>query len=94
MEKNPLSAYLNEHGQLTRWPGARKRADQDLLLTYLADKFEVGRTYTEREVNDILRQWHTFEDWALLRRELFERGHLNREANGTAYWRTPSVTLL
>ena len=49
--------------------------------------------YTEKEVNAILNRCHTFEDWALLRRELFERGYLNRERDGSTYWRTPKTTL-
>ncbi len=88
-----LKRYLDEEGRVTRLPGKRRLADLPLICDYLIAKFEVGRIYTEREVNAILRQWHTFEDWAILRRELFERGLLNREIDGSAYWRTPNVTM-
>ena len=54
---------------------------------YLAEKFEFRRKYSEREVNDILNQWALFNDWALLRRELIMYNLLQREKNGSAYWR-------
>lgn len=66
---------------------------QRLVLDYLASRFECGRVYTESEVNVLLRQWHTFDDWALLRRELFEQGYLNREKDGSRYWLTPDTRL-
>jgi hypothetical protein len=90
---NTIENYLDAEGRVTRWAGRKHFADQPLILSYLADKFEVGREYTEREINATLKQWHTFEDWALLRRELFEQGYFNRVTNGTRYWRTPSVKL-
>lgn len=88
-----LHTYLDAAGRVTRWPTRKNKADIPLILAYLADKFEVGRLYTEREINAVLQQFHTFEDWALLRRELFERGYLNREKNGATYWRTPETKM-
>lgn len=92
-DQNPLKRYLDEAGRVTRWPGQKYAADRALIIAYLADKFEAGQDYTERDVNDILNRYHTFGDWALLRRELFERGYLNREKDGTRYWRTLSVSM-
>ena len=56
------------------------------MLDHLAGKFEAGRIYGEGEVNEILRRFHSFGDWALLRRELFENGRLDRDARGARYW--------
>jgi hypothetical protein len=81
-----LKRLLNHDTQVTRWPS--KPAEKTLVIEYLATKFEKGKTYTEMEVNSILKQWHTFSDWAMLRRELFTRGFLSRELNGSSYWRT------
>jgi hypothetical protein len=53
----------------------------------VAQKFELGRFYHEREVNEVLKQWHTFSDWPLLRRELVERGLMTRNRDGTNYRR-------
>lgn len=88
-----LAGYVDDEGRISGWPGKKHRDLQLLILHYLAEKFESERQYSEREINDILRQWHTFEDWALLRREMFELGLLNREKNGSTYWRTPNTKL-
>jgi len=31
-------------------------------------------------------QWHTYGDWAMLRREPYDKGFLNRKSDRTAYW--------
>ena len=67
------------------WPA--KRPGQDLLLSYLIAKFEPGREYTEREVNGLLNQWHTYEDPATLRRILYDARLLDRTPDGARYWR-------
>ncbi len=91
----PIARYLDEEGRVTRWPGGKgKTEEHKIILEYLASKFADGVIYSEREVNDILKRFHTFEDWAMLRRELFERGYLNRTSNGTQYWRTKTVRFL
>ena len=82
-----LQNYLDEQGRLTGWPSKRNKGRfQQLALEYLATKFEPEIYYNEREVNTILNQNHTFEDPALLRRELFERGLMDRVKSGAAYW--------
>ncbi|HLP87314.1 MAG TPA: DUF2087 domain-containing protein [Nostocaceae cyanobacterium] len=82
-----LQPYLDEQGSVKEWPSKRNKGKfQQLVLEYLASKFELGKVYTEKEVNDLLNKYHLFGDTALLRREMFERGLLNREKNGSAYW--------
>lgn len=88
-----LKNYLDAEGRVTRWPARKNKADQELVLRYLATHFVFGEIYTEPEVNDLLKQHHTFEDWALLRRELFERGYINRNKDGSEYWVTPKTKL-
>jgi hypothetical protein len=80
-----LQRFLDNDGLVKQWP--RKLADKRLVLEYLATKFEFNHSYHEREVNEILKQWHTFGDWPLLRRELFEQGFLDRNRSGTDYRR-------
>ncbi|MBC6938266.1 MAG: DUF2087 domain-containing protein [Chloroflexi bacterium] len=87
-----LAALLDGEGRVLRWPS--KRSIQRQVIDYLAGKFEIGRDYTEREVNALLNRHHTFDDAALLRRELFELGYLNREKDGSKYWRTPNTRLM
>ena len=89
-----LKNYMDAEGHLTDWPSPRnKKGLQRIALEYLASKFEFDRTYTEKEVNAILKQFHTFGDHALLRRELYDKRFFNRKVDGTAYWRMkPSDT--
>lgn len=74
---------MDKQGRLTQWP--TKRADKLQVLAYLASKFELGKHYTELEVNELLKVWHTFNDWPLLRRELFDKGFVDRNRDGSDY---------
>jgi diamine N-acetyltransferase len=80
-----LKPYLNSKSQITSWPSKPKKQLQVLL--YLSDKFEWNKNYAEKEVNELLDKNHTFKDSALLRRELYENRFLNRETNGSSYWK-------
>ncbi|WP_337868677.1 pyridoxal-phosphate dependent enzyme [Meiothermus sp.] len=83
---NALQHLLNDLAQVERWP--TKPAEKTAVVEYLAAKFQSGQSYNETQINLLLKAWHTFEDWALLRRELVDRGFLTREANGSSYVRT------
>ena len=63
------------------------RAKRQVLLQRLALDFDVGRRYTEREVNDVLFAFHP--DWSTLRRYLVDEGFLDREHvdDQNWYWR-------
>lgn len=80
-----IENFVNDQGQLTQWP-AKHRFKQAAIL-YLSTKFETGRAYHELEINEILKQWHTFSDWPLLRRSLVDYGFLVRNIDGTEYKR-------
>lgn len=80
-----LRRFLDAQERVTTWPA--KQQDKRLVLAYLATKFEAERHYTEKEVNALLNAWHTFADYALLRRYLFDYGWLDRERDGSRYWR-------
>ena len=56
-------------------------------LIYLAEKIEKDRAYTEKEINEILNCWHTFNDPATLRRELYTHKFLDRNKDGTGYFK-------
>jgi hypothetical protein len=81
-----IERFLNKHRQVSVWPA--KDVGRIIVLNYLIEKFVPNTNYSETQVNQILKQWHTFEDWALLRRELFDRGYFEREPDGTRYSRT------
>ena len=85
MSKKDASRFLDENGKLKVWPS--RQSDKEVAVKYLAGKFDIDKKYHEREVNEILKLWHTFSDWPLLRRELFERGYFSRDKSGTDYLR-------
>jgi hypothetical protein len=75
-----LRAFVKE-GRLTSVPAVRSK--RLVVLDWLAQEFEPGRRYLEREVNVILRRRH--DDTAYLRRALVDEGFLDR--SGGRYWR-------
>ena len=60
-----------------------QRKKRNVVLRWLAERFEQGRRYSEKEVNAIIKQHH--EDSAWLRRELVDGRLMRRE--GGMYWR-------
>lgn len=80
-ERKVLKDYTVD-GRLKQIPTKAKKLRA--VLRWLATKFEPGVQYTEREVNDILTQYHA--DYARLRRELVNFRFLAREGGGGAYW--------
>lgn len=68
-------------GRLSRIPASRKK--REVVLRWLAAQFESDRRYSEKEVNQLLGQYH--EDVATLRRELIGYGWLARE--NQIYWK-------
>ena len=79
---------MDDGGRLAQWP--TKQKIQRMAATYLAARFEPGREYSEREVKELLMDWHTFADWALLRRVLCDWRYMDRESDGTRYRLRPA----
>ena len=75
-----LRAFTRD-GRITAMPV--KWSKKLILLDLVAQAFEPGRAYPERDVDDILRGY--YDDWVTLRRYLVDAGMLDRE-NGY-YWR-------
>jgi hypothetical protein len=82
---SPLRDLLDGQGRITRW--SSKLKEQEALLHYLVDKFELGREYTEAETNALLQQWYLDADFVLVRRSLIDAGLLRRTRDGSRYWR-------
>ena len=83
MTKGQIEHYLDNENRIGRWP--KKQAEKLIILGYLASKFKANKVYHEREVNETLKEWHTFNDWAVLRRALVEFGYFDRNRDGTEY---------
>ena len=78
-----LKAYLNADGTIRQLPQEGKK--MLIILNFVLDAFSFDTNYTEKEVNTILRRFHL--DTATLRRNLVDYGFLDRESDGTRYWR-------
>src|SRR5262245_14499712 len=79
-----LRPFVDTDGRIRQWPTRQKI--QRMAAAVLARRFEPGRDYTETEVNMLLMDGHTFADWALLRRRLYDWRFLDRESDGSRYW--------
>ena len=78
-----LRNFLDGSGKLTAFPAKRKMKLYALL--YLAHRIPADTDFTEREINDILLDWHTVADPATLRRELYDYRFLDRSRDGKVY---------
>lgn len=78
-----LKNYLNADGTLKQIPAAGNKLL--IILNFIVDAFAFETNYTEKEVNTILRRFHI--DTAALRRYLVDNGFMDRESDGTRYWR-------
>lgn len=72
-----LLACFDTEGRLMRWP--KKFAAQQIALWALWSRLPAQRDLTEKEVNRTIEKYHTYGDFATLRREL---------VNAKLLWRT------
>lgn len=84
-----IANFFDDSGRLKAWPS--KNALKIAALNYLSLKFEFGRIYTEKEINGIIDEWHSFGDYFLLRRGLIEEKLLDRTSNGAKYWKADVI---
>ena len=80
-ERKTLRSCTDNDQRLTHIP--RKQAKLIVVLEWLVTFFERDIIYTEREINDILKQRH--EDYAGLRRDLVDMGYVRRDNRGSKY---------
>ena len=71
-----------KNGRLVIMPS--KRSKLLLVLDHIAQDFELGLTYPEAEVNEVLLRYN--DDYAALRRYLVDEGFMTRDAG--IYWRS------
>lgn len=82
-DKKVIKDYSRRDGSLKTLPSQRKKLEA--ILRYAVRAFDVGKRYSEKQVNEILSHYH--EDTATLRRELVGFGLMKREGGGGEYWR-------
>jgi len=81
-----MNKLINEFDEIIRWP--KKPPDKKIVINWLSNKFNGEIKYSEKEVKKILDRHHSFNDIALLRRELISRKFLSRKDDGSEYWKT------
>jgi len=64
-----IKNFVDSDGKITQRPSKRSR--QEMIVAYLSDQIPTDFRGSEKDINLILEQWHTFGDIALLRRELY-----------------------
>ncbi|MBE5960703.1 MAG: DUF2087 domain-containing protein [Lachnospiraceae bacterium] len=79
-----IKKYWSEDGKLKQYPA--KKMLRESVLRMLAQKFEQGRIYTEKEVNAVIQDSILFSDHELIRREMFMYRILGRLRDGSQYW--------
>lgn len=68
--------------RLNNFPPKEKK--KVVILRKIAEQFEKGRFYTEKEINEILKE--IYVDYGTIRRYLIMNGHLDRKTDGSCYW--------
>jgi hypothetical protein len=79
-DRKILSDFLLPGGRLKDIPAQYKK--RIVILNHIAQAFEPGVRYPEKQVNELLRRFH--DDNASLRRYLVDEGMLERQ--GGEYW--------
>ncbi|SDZ02732.1 hypothetical protein SAMN05421736_105134 [Evansella caseinilytica] len=82
-EKKVLQTYVDASSRkVKQFPAKEKR--KIILLKYIFAAFEKGKKYTEKEVNEMIKQF--YDDYVTIRRYFIEYGFLDRNRDGSAYW--------
>jgi hypothetical protein len=81
-------AQFDNRGRLMRWPV--KFSVQKLAMWVLWTRFDAKRTYTESEVNAILKAANMFFDHVTLRRELINHRLMARKSDCSEYRKLPA----
>ncbi|WP_085524219.1 DUF2087 domain-containing protein [Tuberibacillus sp. Marseille-P3662] len=78
-----LKTYIDDKtGELIQFPSKEKR--KIIVLQYIFKKFDASKTYTEKEINEVIRNFYS--DFATIRRYLIEYGFIDRSQDCTQYW--------
>ncbi len=82
-ERKVLSDFIQPDGRVKSIPSQQKK--MLVVLGHVAQAFEPGVRYTEKQVNEKLQLVYT--DHSSLRRYLIDAGLLQRSSGGKEYWR-------
>lgn len=77
-----IEAHFDDSGKLRNFPAKEKK--KIITLQHILKNFTIGRKYTEKELNIILKR--IFDDYVTLRRALIEYGFMDRNKDCSYYW--------
>ncbi len=83
VDQKVLNTFLDKEGKIKSFPSQAKKFA--ILLRHVVKAFDKEVHYSEKEVNEVLLQFH--KDTASLRRGLVEFHLMARDSGGGAYWR-------
>ena len=75
LKQSVLRNFFTAEGKLKHIPAQQKK--KRIVLESLAEKLEQGKSYTEKELNRFIQQFHP--DFATIRREFIMHAYLYRE---------------
>jgi biotin operon repressor len=75
LRESVLKNFFTSDGRLKSIPAQYKK--KLIVLEYMVSKLEHGRKYTEKEINEYIKQYH--EDYATIRREFIMHQYMYRE---------------
>ncbi|MCQ6559058.1 DUF2087 domain-containing protein [Paenibacillus mendelii] len=75
LKQSVLRNFITSEGRLKHIPAQLKK--KRIVLEYLAEQLEPGRSYKEKEINEFIQQFHP--DFATIRREFIMHAYLFRE---------------
>lgn len=79
-----MQHYYDGDGKLLQYPS--KKPLRIIALMKIAEKVDMDRKYTEKEINEIIRASIAFSDIELIRREMFQYKLIGRLKDGSEYW--------
>lgn len=77
--------YFDRDGILESWPS--RLALQTLCQWVFWSRLPRGEVFTERQISDLIGDWHAFGDHALIRRAMIDAKMLARTPDGREYRR-------
>lgn len=87
-KQSVLEKYFSDSKKLNLVRFPKKQKQKYLCLLWIITLFSKDRTYTEKEVNSILKEVH--QDYVMIRRYLVDYQLIDREKDGSGYWVKPN----
>lgn len=81
--------FLDSEGRIKVWPSKLK--NKVLVLKYIFDFLDEKVSYSEEQINNHIKKYINFEDYVLVRREMYENDLLDRSLDGRMYWKKKDV---